>query len=436
MEKWPLMELKELIAKKKTQELDYEDCHELASILAFDKNNEKQIVEFVNLLNDKGCSDDEVYNLALAFADSGKRLNCAHYFDCSADKHSAGLVSDAISLILMSVLPCVGITFTKTINKSYGTFSSFAQKLGAISGFVVSKDLNKTLERAKESGAFLYEGDESLYPASTNIYEVCKNNKLLIEPIVASTILANKIATGASSFVADIKMGEGSVYNSNQSVELAERIVRVAKKANIKAVAVVTDLNWPISASVGTKLELQEVKDLLEGSKDYGGSSLLTLAKEMVVCLLLLNKKASTRSEAGEMFDEAISSGKAYTRFKNIVETYGGSLVETNRKELLMDTAVSYITAKQSGYMYDIKLAELYSTSQELIGGSKTFDASAGVVLMCKEGDKIVEGQKIAKVLYSHENKRYFELHDRLLDSFEIRQEKPVINNLFYKVIV
>ena len=112
------------------------------------------------------------------------------------------------------------------------------------------------------------------------------------------------------------------------------------------------------------------------------------------------------------------------------------SFIETNRKELLMDTAVSYITAKQSGYMYDIKLAELYSTSQELIGSGKTFDASAGVVLMCKEGDKIVEGQKIAKVLYSHENKRYFELHDRLLDSFEIRQEKPVINNLFYKVIV
>ena len=430
------MELKDLINKKKNQELDYDDCHELANILTFDKYNEKQVVEFVNLLQTQGCTDDEIYNLALAFADSGKRLNCSEQFAFCADKHSAGLVSDAITLILMSVLPCLDITFVKTINKNYGTFSSFAQKLNNINGFAFDKDVDSTIKKAKECGAFLLEGDNSLYPAATNFYEVCKNNNILVEPIVTSTILANKIATGASSFVADIKSGEGAVYSTEDSVKIAERIVRVAKMANISAVAVISDLNWPISASVGTKLELQEVKDLLEGGKDYNGSSLITLAKEIVVCLLLLNKKASTRSEAGEMFDNAISSGKAYNRFKSIIETYSGNIVEINRKELLMNTAVSYLVAKEDGYVYDIKLAKLYLTTQKLIGENKTFDTSAGLVLLCKEGEKVVAGQKLAKVLYSHENKRYFDLHDDLQQSFEIKKEKPVVNNLFYKVIV
>ncbi|MBQ8468652.1 MAG: hypothetical protein IJ542_02730 [Clostridia bacterium] len=428
------MEFKDILSKKQKEQLTKEDFRAFVEMLSNGKLSEKQILEFAKMLNSVGCSDSEIFELATAFACSGELLNLSQKFDLCVDKHSAGKVSDGMSLILMSVFPCLGITFVKSISSIYGMYGSMLSRLSAIDGFEVAASIDDATEKAKKCGTFLLK--TKIAPASAEVYRVCKKHNFLCEPIVSSTIMSNKIATGANMLVVDVKAGEGAVVDSATSNKIAERIVSVGKLAGINTISIVTDLSWPIASSVGNNLELQEIKDLLSGQKDYAGSSLMALAREMVVCALLASKRCKTRSEATEMFNKTIESGEAYSKFCEIVDCYGGDIVSSDRTEKLIDTAVSYVCAKRDGYVSDIKLGALYDSVNHIISSQKDFDKRAGLILMCREGDKIGAGQKLAKVFYSHENKRYFEVAQNLINSFIIADEKPSVNKLFYRVVV
>lgn len=430
------MDFKELLTKKRNGELNKSDIKFFVDGVASGEINERQVVEFVKLINQLGMTNNEVYYLADLFADTGIKLNLGKELGFCVDKHSAGNVSDGMSLILMSVLSSLDIKFVRVVSRNYGCHGTMLGKLNTFKGFNALISKNQMIEKANSCGVGLMEGDDRIAPVAALVYQICKKNNLLIEPIVSASLMANKIATGAKLLIIDVKAGEGAVVGKGESELLANRLVELGKLANIQTVSVVTDLNWPISASVGTSLQIQEIKDTLSLAKEYIGSNLLKLAKEMVICVLMAGGKALTRSQASSMFDKSVENGKAYEKFCSIISTYGGTLDTFDRTENLIDTAVSYITADYDGYIGDIVLDKLYSSVDELIGEDKTLDESAGLVLMCAEGDKVTKGQKIAKVFYSHSNKRYFKVAGKLFESFVITKDKPTLNNLFYKVVV
>ena len=430
------MDFKRLLASKKTTELTEDQIKDFVYSVKTDKLSDKQILEFVKLSDQVGCSNLEVYYMAKHMAMSGTMLNLGSQFDFCVDKHSAGNVSDGMSLILMSVLASLGIKFVRVISNAYGIHGNLLQKLSKFKGFNAYLTKEEMFQKANWCGVGILQDKGDIAPVASKLYKICKDNNLMVEPVVSASIMANKIATGANLLVVDVKSGEGSVVGTNHSVELANRLVAVGNMANIKTVSVVTDFNWPILASVGVGLELQEIKDTLSNAKEYIGSNILKLAKEMTTCVLLSSKKATGRSQASEMFDSAISSGKVYDKFCEIIETYGGDVHSINRTEKLIDTAVSYITADYDGFIGDILLDKLYKSVEFIISSKGEYDSDAGLVLMCAEGDKVVAGQKLAKVFYSHNNSRYFKVAQELYGSFKITKEKPAHTNLFIKVVV
>lgn len=400
------------------------------------KNNRlstKQILAFAKRLQ-TSCSDMEVYYLAKHMAQSGQMLNLSEAVGFCVDKHSAGNVSDGMSIILMSVLASLGIKFVKSVSDTYGVHGNLLQKLNRFRGFCCAIDKDELIQKSSYCGVGLIKDDGQIAPVASKIYTICKQHDMLSEPIVSASIMANKIATGANMVVVDVKSGEGSV--GDFSNVLAKRVVEVGKLAGIKTVAVITDFNWPISASVGVGLELLEIKDTLSSAKEYVGSNTLELAKEMTVCALMSCGMAKGRSEAVDLFNHAISSGKAYNKFCEIIETYGGEVYSIQRENKLIDTAVSFITADYDGYVGDIKLDKLYKNTSFIISNKGEFDQNAGLVLMCAEGNKVEKGQKLAKVFYSHDNNRYFKVAQDLFEAFEITKNKPNKTNLFIEVVI
>lgn len=429
------MDFKNLLAIKKSTQLTEEQIKQFVYAVKEDKLTDKQILEFVKLSNQVGCSDAEVYYMAKHMAQSGTMLNLNEQCFC-VDKHSAGNVSDGMSLILMSVLASLGINFVRVVSNTYGIHGSLLHKLSKFKGFNALLTKQEMLNKLNSCGVGILQDQGDIAPVAAKMYKICKEHNLIVEPVVSASIMANKIATGANMLVIDVKSGEGSVVGTQNAQKLAERLVSVGGMANIKTVSVVTDFNWPILASVGVGLELQEIKDTLSNAKEYIGSNILKLAKEMTTCVLLSNGAAAGRSQAAEMFDKAISSGKAFNKFCEIIETYGGDVYSTDRTNKLIDTAVSYITADHNGYVGDILLDKLYKNINTIISYKGEYDADAGLVLMCAEGDKVIAGQKLAKVFYSHSNQKYFKVAEQLYKSFVISKERPVHTNLFIKVVV
>ena len=427
---------KNFIESKKDGELSYKQIKSFVDSFMQDKLSEKQVVEFIKVSAKYGCTNAEVYNMAKCMAETGTQLKISDELGFCVDKHSAGTVSDGTSLILLSALASLGIPFVKVVSNTYGNHGSMFNKLNMFKGFNAYQTKAEVAQRVKECGVGIVADTGNIAPAAAKMYNICKQHGLMPEQVVASSIMANKIATGASLVVVDVKSGEGSVVGSANAEALAKRLVEVGKLAGIKTIAVVTDFNWPISAAVGAGLELQEIKDTLSNAKEYIGSNLLKLAKEMVTCVLMSCERATTRSQAAAMFDDVISSGAAYNQFCKIISSYGGDFLSFDRTEKLIDTAVSYITADYSGFIGDIKLDELYKAVEFIISHKGEVDKDAGLVLMCAEGDRVTEGQKLAKIFYSHDNNRYFKVAQELYDSFKITKEKPSLNNLFIKVEV
>ena len=429
------MDFKKLLLAKKSGELSEAQIKNFVYAVKNGAVTDKQILEFVKLSNEVGCSDLEVYYMAKHMAKAGTMLNVNKTLGFCVDKHSAGSVSDGMSLVLMSVLASLNFKFVRVVSNTYGIHGSLLNKLSKFKGFNAILSTEEMLEKASQCSVGIIENQGDIAPVAAKMYNICKQNNLMVEPVVSASIMANKIATGASMLVVDVKSGEGSVVES-QSVALANRLVSVGNMANIKTVSVVTDFNWPILASVGVGLELQEIKDTLSNAKEYIGSNILKLAKEMTTCVLIASGAANGRAKAAEMFNEVITSGKAYHHFCNIIQTYGGDIQSVNRTEKLIDTAVSYISAPCDGYVGDIKLDLLYKNTNYIISRKGEYDADAGLVLMCAEGDKVFAGQKLAKVFYSHENNRYFKVVNNLKDAFKITKDKPNHTNLFIKVVV
>lgn len=429
------MDFKKLLLAKKAGELSEAQIKNFVYAVKNGAVTDKQILEFVKLSNEVGCSDLEVYYMAKHMAKAGTMLNVNKTLGFCVDKHSAGSVSDGMSLVLMSVLASLNFKFVRVVSNTYGIHGSLLNKLSKFKGFNAILSTEEMLEKASQCSVGIIENQGDIAPVAAKMYNICKQNNLMVEPVVSASIMANKIATGASMLVVDVKSGEGSVVES-QSVALANRLVSVGNMANIKTVSVVTDFNWPILASVGVGLELQEIKDTLSNAKEYIGSNILKLAKEMTTCVLIASGAANGRAKAAEMFNEVIASGKVYHHFCNIIQTYGGDIQSVNRTEKLIDTAVSYISAPCDGYVGDIKLDLLYKNTNYIISRKGEYDADAGLVLMCAEGDKVFAGQKLAKVFYSHENNRYFKVVNNLKDAFKITKDKPNHTNLFIKVVV
>lgn len=426
--------------KKNNQPLSKKEIDFIIDEYKNGKIDDQSILEFMKTVNHKNFSYEETYYLADALARTGDMLNLYKEVGDIVDKHNVGAYSDSSTLIYMSVLATIGVKNVRVLSKCYGQFRSTLERLEVFKGFNAKVSKERLIDIIKMIGAGVIEETGNIAPVDKKLYALRKEADLISIPLIASSILAQKIATGSNTVIYDVKAGEGAIAGDEKSAnELAKFLVESSKLAGFNAAAIITNLDQPLGSGLGIRAEIEEMITALRSERSLYGSNLIDVARELVVDALCLTGFAKGRNEATNMFEDAILSGKALDKFREIIREYDAVYEDFKHtsSRLLDNVAISYITSKENGYVNDINIKHLVEGYKNLAGdGKKKQDKNASVVLLIKEGAKVSYGDKLVRIFYSLDNQSFFKAIIPIRDAIKISGAKPHIHKIFYKIVL
>lgn len=350
-------------------------------------------------------SDRETVDLTMAMAKSGDLLSLGLDKPC-IDKHSTGGVGDKTTLIVAPIVACCGIYVPKMSGRGLGHTGGTIDKLESIPGFKTSLDFDTFISIVKKAGFAVAGQTGTLVPADKMLYAL-RNATATVDsiPLICSSIMSKKLATGADGIVLDVKVGDGAFMKSEDDAEkLAEAMVKTAKLAGKKCTAVISDMSKPLGMAIGNSLEVIEAIEFLKGNytKDLYDIC-ITLASEMLELGGVGNS-----NYCRQLAEDNVKSGKALDRLAEMISLQGGNAGVINDYSLFKkaDRTIDVLSDK-CGYITGISCEETGLISLQLGAGRKTknstIDYSAGILLKKTVGEYIEIGDIIA-TLYTSTN--------------------------------
>ena len=356
-----------------------------------------------------GMTNDEITNLTLSMATSGDTLDLSDISDCIVDKHSTGGVGDKITIILMPIIASLGIPVAKMSGRGLGFTGGTADKLESIPEYKVDLSIEEFKENVKEIGISLITSSLNLAPADKKIYALrdtiaCTANI----PLIASSVMSKKIAAGANKILIDITCGNGAFMKDvKQARELAAMMIKIGKLANREVRCVITNMDEPVGNAIGNSLEVIEAVRALKGEMTEDVREIVfALGTQMI----LMAGKTQSPQEAENMIKEAIITGKAYEKFKELVEKQGGdiSYIETTEKFPKAKHIIP-VFAEYRGALKTVDTEMIGNISVYLGAGrmrkEDTIDYSAGIIMNQRIGNVVEVGQVLAYVYTNDETK-------------------------------
>lgn len=394
-----------------------------------------QISAFLMAVYFKGMTERETLDLTLEIANSGERVNSNKVDGIKADKHSTGGVGDKTSLIISPVIASLNLKVVKMSGRGLGHTGGTVDKLESIKGFNSSLEFNEFLNVANKVGMSIVGQSKTLAPAD-KIFYFLRDVTATVDsiPLIASSIMGKKLTAQDDVIVLDVKTGSGAFMKTlNDSIALAETMVKIGKGANKKISAVITDMNEPLGNYVGNSLEVYEAIQVL---KNNVKNDLYEVSKALAVEILYLAGYGDEKSCA-LAFDDAIVSGKAFNKFNEFVLCQGGDLTEI----LNGDYKAKYsfdVLSNIGGYIKEIDAEKVGIASLTLGAGRNKIedkiDYKAGIILHKKVGDNVKEGEKIATLYTS--NKNLIENAKNIyLSSVSIDKDKPTLKSKVIKTV-
>jgi thymidine phosphorylase len=361
----------------------------------------------------RGMSYEETLAITRAMADSRER----YAFPECADKHSTGGVGDKVSLTALPLVAACGAPVAKLSGRGLGMTGGTLDKLESIPGFSVNLSEERFRRQVEEVGLAIIEAGD-LAPADKEIYALRDTTGTVDSlPLIGSSIVSKKAATGAGFLLYDVKRGSGAFMKTTEHArELAELLVRLSESMSIKASAVITDMHNPLGSAVGNALEVCESVRFLRG--DQVPEDLAHVARYVAVRLLEL--KGIEDPEAA--VEDALSSGAAYDKFREFVRAQGGAAETLDN--LPVSGEVREVAAPCGGYVSRIEALSVGRAALALGAGREKkgdeVDPGAGVEVLVKVGDSIEEGEPVAR-LYGGRNVRRAEVLAR--EALELSDE-------------
>lgn len=366
-----------------------------------------------------GMNNEEVVNLTLAMADSGERMNL-DALDNTVDKHSTGGVGDKTSLIVTPIVAALGCNVAKMSGRGLGHTGGTIDKLESIPHFQVQMSEEQFIEQVKEIHLALIGQTKNIAPADKKIYALRDVTATVGSiPLIASSIMSKKIASGAKNLVLDVKVGSGAfMKNLTEARELAKTMVDIGNMCNINTIAVLTNMDKPLGNNIGNALEVQEAIDVLQGK---GPNDLRELAIELAAYMVSLTKQIDYELAKEQVMD-VLNNGQAYRKFCEFVAAQGGDLDKFQNESSFTYKVVS----NKTGYIEHMDTEAIGKVSCELGAGRKRkeddIDALAGIVLFKKTGDFVKTGEVLAELKSSHEITE--DISKLYLDTITIKDEK------------
>ncbi|WP_408954618.1 pyrimidine-nucleoside phosphorylase [Natroniella sp. ANB-PHB2] len=386
----------------------------------------------------QGMDSQETAKLTEVMAKSGDMIDLSPIEGIKVDKHSTGGVGDTTSLVLAPLVAACGAPVAKMSGRGLGHTGGTIDKLEAISGFETGLSRDKFIDSVNQQGVAIAGQTGNLAPADKKLYALRDVTATVDSiPLIASSIMSKKIASGADGIVLDVKVGSGAfmkVYED--SVELAQTMVNIGKEVGRNTIAVVSDMDQPLGLAVGNALEIVEAIETLKGE---GPTDLTELSLTLGVQMLLLAEVAEDKEKARTMLEEAINNGSALAKLKEMIDNQGGNGEVVNNLDLLPQAENSLeIKVEDAGYVEKIA-AERVGVAAMLLGAGREtkesdIDLAVGVELVSKVGVEVEKGDTLA-VLYYNDEQNLAEAKEELLGAYQIGSEKPEQSPLIYEII-
>lgn len=353
----------------------------------------KESIKFFVCLNSFGMSPREVLYLTKALRDSGKVLA---FDECIFEKHSTGGVADPTSVVLVPLLACLGYKIIKTTGKSFVFTNGSADRFGAIPDFKVTlteEDIDKTLNK---TNACVLSHDEIMCPADKLLYKVREAAGIEGDiNLLAASIAAKKLSSGAKVVLVDIKFGYSSIVKTYEEAnKLAKLLKYVFKKNNVECVIVITNTLQTIGEGVGNAVEVVDALKVLQGRRCL----LRDISVEYATQMILKSDRKLKKQDVVDMVSMALDNGSAYKRFMQIIKIQGGDSQKVKEAKMFVPYKSVNFVADKDGYVGSINSMMLGEIVRRLCVTSH--DNNIGIVQRTKIGDCVKKGDIIVTFYY------------------------------------
>lgn len=385
----------DIINKKRLgQELSYQELDTFFNGYLNGEVADYQMSALLMAICIQGMVDEEIYALTKIFIDSGDILDFSDIIGSKVDKHSTGGVGDKTTLIITPIVASLSVPVVKMSGRGLGYTGGTIDKLESISGFRVNLSDEEIIHQVHDIGVVITGQTANLVPMDKLIYALRDVTATVSSiPLIASSIMSKKIASGADKILIDIKLGKGALLQTKEEADrLSELMIKIGKVYHRDVRTMISDMNIPLGNAIGNSLEVLEAISVLKG--EQVDTPLVQLCIDLASEMVSMGKNIS-KEEATLLVRESLLSKKAYEKFLQLIESQGGDL-----SSLKVSSKVTKIKAKTSGVITHIDALELGKLSVSLGAGREKeedkIDYTVGIYLEKLVGSKVKKGDVLA----------------------------------------
>jgi pyrimidine-nucleoside phosphorylase len=389
----------------------------------------------------RGMSRRETLDLTTAMADSGEQLDLSPVIDYAVDKHSTGGVGDKVTLVVLPLVAAAGIPVAKMSGRGLGFSGGTLDKLEAIAGYRIQLSDEEILQQVREHGIVLCGQTKSLAPADGLLYALRDVTGTVPSlPLIASSIMSKKLASGAKAIVLDVKVGLGAFMKQVEDArQLAQIMVDIGFGAGREMVALISDMNQPLGNAVGNALEVREAIETLHGG---GPADLREHCVAVAGHMLRLGRRDKSQYALAEAMAEItrlIENGGGYAKLCELVQAQGGDVAVLEHPEKLPQARIiEEIRAEQGGYVSQVHAMLVGQASVELGAGrarkTDPVDLAVGVIVHHHVGDRVQAGEVLFTV-HANDEEKLARAGDLLKQSVTVQDREHPALPTFYDTI-
>ena len=423
-----------ITAKKDKKALTKEQIHYFIKGYLDKTIEDYQASALLMAITINGMNSEETAYLTEEMRVSGEVWDLSDIPGLKIDKHSTGGVGDKVSLILGPMVASCGAKMAKMSGRGLGHTGGTLDKMESIPGMKINLTKEEFKKQVKEIGVAIIGQSKDIDPADKKIYQL-RDVTGTVEsiPLIASSIMSKKLASGADCILLDVKCGKGAfMKNYEDAKKLAVEMVNIGKQLKKNVKAEITDMNQPLGKAVGNNLEIKEVIETLKGN---GPKDLEEICISSGAILLTQAELYKNVEDARKALMENIKNGKAFEKFKEFVKAQGGDVEYIDHPEKFpVSKNLIEIKSEKEGYIKTIDALAIGLGSCHLGGGrmkiTDTIDMSAGIILNKKVGDFAKKDELLCTL---HTNKENVDSIIEQVKNAFIFQDEPIKENELFK---
>ncbi len=421
------MYMTEIIAKKVAgQTLTQQEIHFFIQGYTQGTIPDYQIASLLMAIKLIGMNAQETADLTYAMMHSGEVMDLSSIQGMKADKHSTGGVGDKTTLALAPLVAAAGLKIAKMSGRGLGHTGGTLDKLEAIPGMSIDRSQKQFIEQVNRIGLSIIGQTGELVPADKKLYALRDvTGTVQSIPLIASSIMSKKLASGADTILLDVKFGSGAFMKTfNDAKDLAKAMVRIGKAMKKDTRAILTGMDQPLGFAIGNILEVKEAIETLQGR---GPTDFTELCLHAGALMLMQAERVKTLIEGKRLLKNFLVNGQAFEKFKAFVAAQGGDLrYIDDPTKFAQSSTILEVQSQEEGYVASLNALQLGEIAMKLGAGratkEDTIDYTAGIILKKKIGDAVKVGDVLAVM---HTNKKdYAEWVDQLRQSYTFSPTK------------